>query len=217
MRTDNDIKQSVDAELRWSPEFDDKDISTKVTSGVVTLTGFVHSYYEKCQAESAAKRVAGVAGVANDIQIRFSSGDGVTDPEIARNAATAVKFQLPSTWENVKVLVNEGRVNLEGEVEWNYQREGIESAIRQLKGVRSVGNMIKIKPRVAPTEIKHRIEEAFRRSAEIDAHHIAVRANGSEVVLSGKVRSWTERDEAQRTAWSAPGVTFVRNEISVGV
>jgi osmotically-inducible protein OsmY len=217
MSTDNDIKLNIDAELRWSPELDEKDISTKVANGVVTLTGFVRSFYEKHQAETAAKRVAGVAAVANDIEVRLASGDGLTDPEIARNAAAVIKFQLPSTWESVKVLVKQGRITLEGEVPWNYQREGIESALRQLKGVLSVGNMIGIKPRVAPTEIKHRIEEAFRRSAEIDADRISVRADGSEVILSGTVVSWAERDQAQRTAWAAPGVTMVKNEIRVGL
>jgi osmotically-inducible protein OsmY len=216
MRTDNEIRQSVEAELRWSPELDEKDISTKVAGGIVTLTGFVHRFSEKHSAEVAVKRVVGVVGVANDIEVRLAPGDGLTDPEIVRDAAAVIKFQLPTAWEGVKVLASQGRIALEGEVQWNYQREAVESAVRHLRGVVSVGNMIKIKPRIAPTEIKHRIEEAFRRSAAVAADHVAVRTHGSEVILSGKVPSWAERYEAQRTAWAAPGVTDVRNEITIG-
>lgn len=215
MRADIDIKQNVEAELRWTRELDEKDVAVTVNKGVVVLTGFVRSFREKYQAENAAKRIAGVAGVANDIEIRFAPSDSVTDPQIARAAAAAVKIYLPVSWEKVKVLVHNARITLEGEVEWNYQREDVESAVRHLPGVKAVSNLIKIKPRVAPTEIKQKIEAAFRRSAELDAKSISVQAEGSEVTLSGEVSSWAERDEAQRTAWSAPGVTQVTNNIFV--
>ncbi|HWL63203.1 MAG TPA: BON domain-containing protein [Steroidobacteraceae bacterium] len=216
MRTDSQIKTDVEAELRWSPEFDDRDIAAKVEGGVVSLTGFVSSYYGKHQAEIAVKRVAGVRAVANDIQVRLASGDAISDPEIARNAATAIKFQLPLALDGVKAIVKEGHVTLEGEVAWNFQRDAVENAVRHLKGVTGVRNFIHLAPRVQPAQIKHHIEEAFRRSAEVDASHISVLADGGQVVLSGKVRSWAERDEAQQTAWAAPGVTRVTNNITVG-
>jgi osmotically-inducible protein OsmY len=216
MKTDAQIKANVDAELRWSPEFDDRDIAAKVSDGVVTLTGFVRSYYEKHQAEVAVKRLAGVRAVANDIEVRISADDEVSDPELARNAVAAIRFQLPLAPESVKAVVKDGRIILEGEVPWNFQRDAVERAVRNLKGVVSVGNLVRVAPRVAPSRIKHNIEEAFRRSAEVDAGHIMVNADGGEVVLSGTVRSWAERDEAQQTAWAAPGVTRVTNNIMVG-
>jgi len=215
MRTDTEIEQDVKAELRWSPDFDETDIAFKVKGGVVALTGFVHNLYEKFQAETAAKRVAGVSGIANDVQVRVPLADGKTDPEIAREAVSAIKTTLPIASEHIQVLVDNGHITLEGKVEWQYQREGAESAVGRLKGVRSIENVIQIAPRVSATDIERQIAQAFRRSAAVDARSISVDAHGSEVTLRGKVRSWTEREEAQRTAWSAPGVTRVANEITV--
>ena len=216
MKADSDIKRDVETELRWSPDIDETDVAVKVNGGVVTLTGFVRSFMEKYQAENVTKRVAGVAGVANDIDVRLPAADGLEDPEIARAAVAAIRSGVPLSADSVKVLVHNGHVKLEGSLEWNYQRERIEDAVRRLRGVMAVNNQIKIKPRVKPIEVKHMIEDAFRRSAEVDANSISVKAEGGEVTLSGKVRSWSERNQAQQTAWSAPGVTNVKNEISVG-
>jgi len=216
MKADSDIKRDVETELRWSPDIDETDVAVKVNGGVVTLTGFVRSFMEKYQAENVTKRVAGVAGVANDIDVRLPAADGLEDPEIARAAVAAIRSGVPLSADSVKVLVHNGHVKLEGSLEWNYQRERIEDDVRRLRGVMAVNNQIKIKPRVKPIEVKHMIEDAFRRSAEVDANSISVKAEGGEVTLSGKVRSWSERNQAQQTAWSAPGVTNVKNEISVG-
>lgn len=215
MKSDTEIKRDVEAELRWDPELDQTDIAVKVNETVVTLTGFVRSFPEKYRAEATAKRVAGVAGVANDIEVRLASADALTDPQIARAAVAALQSALPLSWQEVKTLVHEGHVALEGTVEWHYQREKAEHAVREVKGVVSVRNSIRIRPRVTASEIKHKIEEAFRRSAEVDANHVTVEAHGGEVTLRGEVRSWAERDQAQRTAWSAPGVLQVRNELQV--
>jgi osmotically-inducible protein OsmY len=196
---------------------DATDIAVAAKSGVVTLTGFVRSYGDKFEAETAAKRVRGVLGVANDIEVRLPEIDKKPDPEIARDAVAALKSELPVSWERIKVIVKDGVVTLEGEVEWNYQRDRAERAVRWLKGVKSVSNLIKLKPQTSPSEIKRKIEEAFRRSAEIDASHITVETNGSEVILRGTVRSWAERREAERAAWAAPGVTKVDNRITISV
>jgi osmotically-inducible protein OsmY len=215
MGSDDDIKRDIEAELRWSPELDQCDIAVKVQGGIVMLAGFVRGFHEKYYAECAVKRVKGVLGIADEIQVRLAADGAAADPEIARAAVAALKSAMPLAQENLKVLVNQGRLTLEGSVEWNFQKQQAESAVRHLKGVTSVSNFIEIKSRVAPLEIKRRIEDAFRRSAAVDAQRISVQADGGEVTLKGNVRSWAERDEAQQTAWSAPGVTQVKNEITV--
>ena len=215
MKSDRDIERDVRDELQWDPDLDATDIAVSVKDGVVTLTGFVKSYTDKYESEAAAKRVAGVAGVANDLEVRMPSVDERPDPEIARDAVSSIKGQLPISSEHIKVVVRNGWVTLEGQVEWQYQKNTAESAVRRIKGVKGVSNLIVLKPRAEPTEIKSKIMEAFKRNAELDANRIHIEANGSEVILKGTVRSWIEREEAERVAWSAPGVTRVEDRIVV--
>jgi osmotically-inducible protein OsmY len=215
MRTDSEIKRDVEDEIRWNPDIDATDIAVTVKSAVVTLTGFVHSYSDKLQAEADAKRVAGVAGVANDIEVRLPSSDVRPDPEIARDVVTELRVQLPLSANKIKAVVKGGWVTLEGEVEWHYQRERAESAVRHVKGVLGVSDLINLKPSVSPADIKRKIEEAFKRNAEIDANRIQVKSSDGEVVLEGTVRSWAERQEAERVAWAAPGVKKVEDHIRV--
>jgi osmotically-inducible protein OsmY len=215
MRSDSDIKRDVEMELRWDPDISEADLAVAVKNNVVTLTGFVRSYAQKWQAERDVKRVAGVVAVANDIEVRLPAIDQRPDPEIARDAVSALKTQLPYSADKIKVIVGNGWITLEGELEWNYQKERAEEAVRHIKGVKGVMNMIMLNPRLSPTEIKRKIEEAFKRSAEIDANRITVETNGSEVILKGSVRSWAEREEAEREAWRAPGVTKVIDRIEI--
>jgi osmotically-inducible protein OsmY len=215
MRSDSDIRRDVEDELRWDPDIAATDIAVGVGNGVVTLAGFVRSYMQKYEAENDAKRVAGVLAVANDIEVRLPNIDERPDPDIARDAIARIKSELPYAWDGIRVVVKSGWLTLEGEVEWYYQKERAEEAVRRVRGVKSVTNSIQIKPRVAPMEIRRKIEEALRRAAEVDASRVTVETNGGEVILRGSVRSWVERQEAERAAWAAPGVWKVDNRIIV--
>jgi osmotically-inducible protein OsmY len=217
MRLDADIKRDVEDEIRWDPDIDATDIGVAVHNGVVTLTGFVRSYAQKTQAERDAKRVAGVAGVANDLEVRLPAVDQRPDPEVARDAVNALKAELPFSSEKLRVIVKDGWLTLEGTAEWNYVRDRAVSAVKRIRGVKGVTNHISLQPSVAAYEIRRKIEDAFRRSAEVDASRITVEANGSEVILRGTVRSWAERDEAERAAWAAPGVTRVDNRVTISI
>jgi osmotically-inducible protein OsmY len=215
MRSDIDIKRDVEAELRWNPDIDATDIAVSVKDGVVTLSGFVRSYAQKFEAEQTAKRVNGVRAVANDIEVRLPIFNRRPDPEIARDAVEEIEKNLPYASDHIGVVVRDGWVTLEGSVEWNYQRERAAQVVRRVRGVKGVTNLIELQPRVPPVEIKQKIEQAFRRSAELDANRITVETEGGVVTLRGTVRSWAERQEAERVAWATPGVVRVDNLITI--
>ncbi len=213
MQNENEIRDAVLKELDWEPQITSTDIAVSAEDNVVTLTGFVHSYAEKVAAEKAAKRVYGVRGVANDIEVKPKLER--TDPEIARDAVQVLKTRISVPDDRIKVTLKDGWVTLEGRVEWQYQKRAAESSVRDLVGVKGVSNLIEVKPAVSPAQVKTRIEDALRRSAEIDARRVSVVARDSKVSLWGNVRSWVEKQEAERAAWAAPGVTNVENHITV--
>lgn len=215
MISDNEIKKNIETELQWDPDVRAADIALSVKNGVVVLAGFVSSYAHKFQAETDVKRVTGVIGVANDIEVRLPVMDKRLDSEIAHDAVAALKTQLPNTFGHITVVVRDGWITLEGAAEWQYLRERIENAVQHLQGVRGVTNRINVKPKISPVDIKTKIEDAFRRSAEIDANRITVETFEDEVILNGTVHTWFERKEAERAAWSAPGVRIVKDRIVV--
>ena len=217
MTSERELQRRVLDELEWEPAVKAGQIGVAVTDGVVTLTGNVESYIEKVAAERAAKRVGGVRVVANDLEVRPPVPLQRNDTEIGRAVSETLEWDVRIPHDKIKARVADGAVTLEGAVPLQYQRAAAESAIRRLSGVKAVYNMIGIQPTVAPAEVKSRIEAAFRRSAEIDAGNIQVDVTDSKVLLRGNVRSWTERGEAERAAWSAPGVRSVEDELKVKV
>ncbi|MTW10039.1 BON domain-containing protein [Pseudoduganella eburnea] len=214
MLTDSDIKKHVEQQLIWETDSAAKDLAVSVREKIVTLSGFVHSYDQKVRVENAAERVVGVAGVANDVEVRLA-GDPRLDADIARDCASALVYQLPQSAATIKIVVDHGLVKLEGQVERNYQRVLAEKAMRSIRGVRGVANHIELHPTVEPKDVQRQIVAAFHRIANVDAAHIKVEAVGGTVVLDGTVHSWAERVAAEHAAWMAPGVSHVVDRLSI--
>jgi osmotically-inducible protein OsmY len=216
-RTDEQIQLDVIEELKWDARVHPNEIGVVVKDGVVTLTGGVDNYTKKWAAEEAAHRVHGVKAVANDIEVRLPSSTARTDADIAAAATRALEWDAFVPIEKLDVTVSKGWITLRGEVEWQYQKQDAERVVRRLSGVRGVTNLITVRPRVKPSpqEVKRKIEDALVRSAETDAERITVEVQGDKVILKGTVRSWAERQEAERVAWQVPGVSRVENLIAI--
>jgi osmotically-inducible protein OsmY len=216
MRTDTELQHAVMEELTWEPSVDAAEIGVSAESGIVTLSGMVKSLPQKWAAEKAAQRVYGVKAVTDEIVVKLPGDGELSDTEIARAVVNALDWNASVPRGHVKVVVAHGWVNLEGTVRFHYERVAAEYAVRGLIGVKGVTNLISVKPpQTSPKDIKHKIEQAFERAADLDAEMISVEAKDGKVILRGTVDSWAERERAELAAWAAPGVSRVENEILI--
>jgi osmotically-inducible protein OsmY len=213
---DSDIRRNVEEELQWEPSVHDANaIGVAVKSGVTTLTGHAKSYAEKWAAERAAERVSGVTAIVSELDVHVPSSFERTDEEIAQAAVNALGWNLSVPGGRIKVEVSKGWITLKGDVDWQYQRDAAEGAVRNLVGVKGVANSVDLKSPVSQAAVKSDIEAALKRSAQLDAQSIGVQAAGHSVILTGSVQSYAEKKEAERAAWAAPGVYSVDNRISI--
>lgn len=210
---DKRLRHEVISQLDFEPQVISTDIGVAVSEGVVTLSGYVGSYAEKVAAEKSVQKLYGVRAIANDLHVRNLVVRNDTD--IAKCIVDNYEYNLSVPADKVKVVVKDGFVTLTGTVDWNYQRLAAEKSIRTLLGIKGVSNNITVNPPASPNEVATRIENALRRNAEIDARRITVVSHDHSVTLTGNVRSWAERKQAEKAAWSAPGVKEVFNHINV--
>jgi len=215
MKTDTQLQSDVLNELKWRPHIHAAYLGVSARDGVVTLTGEVSHYAEKAAAESATKAVSGVRGLANEIHVVLPNSHKQTDEDIARAILNAWRWDHEVPAEKLKVTATEGRVTLEGMVDWQYQKDAAARSARYIRGVSALLNLIDVKPKAKWSDVTAQIEAAFRRRADLESRRISVTTREGEVTLMGNVASLAERDEAIGAAWAAPGVSAVKDELRI--
>ena len=217
MKTDMELEKDVAEELKWDPSIDDSEIGISVRGGVVTLTGSVPDFAQKWGALQAVERIAGVRAIAQELIVKLPDRYHVSDTELAHQIVNTLLWDIEVPHEKIKVRVERGWVTLEGEVNWQFQRNSADRAVRHQKGVVGVSNLITIASHVSAHDIAQRVKDALRRSAEADSKKISVSSDGGTVTLSGTVRSWAEREDAERAAWGTTGVTAVEDRLAISL
>lgn len=215
VRTDTDILKDVAAELKMEPSLRDDDVAVGVRDAVVTLAGYVDSYADKWRAEQIAGKVKGLKAVVNDLEVRLPSSSQRPDPELARVAVEALRWNILVPHDRIQMIVEDGWITLKGEVDWYYQKEEAERSVRDLTGVRGVSNLITLAVKSTPSDVKKRITEALQRGAQFDAERVTVEVDGHKAILRGTVRSYADLKDAERAARNAPGITAVENHLTV--
>jgi len=217
MKTDAQIQRDVMEELKWDPTLNASEIGVAVKDGVVTLSGYVENYSEKRAAENAALRISGVKAVAEDITVKVVARDKKNDTDIALAIINSLKWNSAIQEDKIKITVEDGWVVMDGEVEWNYQKDIIRNTIENIYGVKGITNLVTISPKINAKDVKKKIKEAFQRSAMVNSENITVETIGNKVILKGTVRSYAEKVDAEKAAWSIPGITIVENELEIAV
>ena len=216
MKTDAQLQIDVVEELRWDPSVRDSGIEVAARDGVITLSGVVETFAEKHAAERAAQRVAGVRGIAEEIAVRLGPGNERRDTDLAHAIVSTLRWDTQVPHHRIKATVENGWVTLTGDVEWQFQKDAALRAVRHLTGVVGVSNQLVVKPKAVSTyEVSDRIKAALRRLADREAERISIAVRDGQVILDGHVSSFAERVEAERAAWSAPGVSRVEDRITV--
>lgn len=215
MKTDLEIQRNVMDELKWEPFLNSSEIGVAVKNGVVTLTGTVDTFSKKQAAEKAAKRVTGVKAVAEEIEVKLFPSSTKSDTDLASTIVDSLKWHSAMKEERIKVKVEKGWVTLEGDVEWEFQKDAAKTTVENLMGVKGITNLINVKPAVTAKDIKQKISSALLRSATLDSEKIEVEIRGNKAIITGKVRSWAEKQEAENAAWNAHGITSVENKLTV--
>lgn len=209
------LQKKVLEALDWEPGLEAREIGVAANDGVVTLSGLVRSYADRFTAERVVKRLSGVKAMANDLEVRLPGDSHRSDGDLAAAAVRALEWDVNVPNDRIKVRIAGGWLTLEGQVEWQYQRQAAERAVLHLMGIRGVSNQLTLTPRITPVDLKNRIEAAFKRTAELEARKIRVETTGGKVILEGSVHSWAEREEAEDAVWAAPGVTVVEDRLGV--
>ncbi|MCG5243908.1 BON domain-containing protein [Azospirillum doebereinerae] len=213
--TDLSLRQLILDELEFEPSINAANIGVAVNDGVATLTGHVATYAEKIAVETAVRRVKGVRGIAQEMEVRYPRSNRTSDEDIAKRALNLLSWDVLVPKDSVQVKVQDGLITLTGTVEWQFQKKAAGDAVHRLDSIKGIFNQIAVKPHASSADVKNRIEDALKRNAEVESEGIRVKVDGDKVILEGKVRAWYERQVAESAAWSAPGVNVVDDRLGV--